>query len=172
MNLLGILKKKYINTLRHSDVELRIRRQLNMTIDVRLIRLLKRLAAQLTVPRNILGEHVLEVGCYYLTRTLESEHNTKILQRHLINLHLLDSGVDDSEAILRMGEGGIISQLLFRIEPIITNCRAIQQSMVIAKKTGDFKNYDKYKKELLRSAVGLAQWMEEHRPDELTNETT
>ena len=88
MNLLGALKRKYDNIIRQRDVESRERRQLNMVVDVRLIALLQHLAAQFTVPRNVLGEHVLEVGCYYLTRAMESEEGTKLLRQHLINVHL------------------------------------------------------------------------------------
>lgn len=116
MNLLGILKRKYDNVIRQRDVELRERRQLNMNIDVRLIGLLKRLTAEFTVPRDIVGEHVLETGCYYLTRAMENEEMVKMLRQHLIDVHLIDNGVDDSEVILRIGEGGSISKLLVQVE--------------------------------------------------------
>ncbi len=119
MNLLGVLKKKYNNVIRQRDVELRERRQLNMNIDVRLIGLLKRLAAQFTVPRDVIGEHVLESGCYYLTRAMENEEMVKMLRQHLIDVHLIDNGIDDNEAILRLGEGGNISELLVQVEPFL-----------------------------------------------------
>lgn len=172
MNLLGILKRKYLNTLQQRDVELRVRRQLNMTIDIRLIELLKNLAAQFTVPRNVLGEHVLEVGCYYLTTAMEREQNTKILRQHLIDVHLIDNGVDDSAAILRMGEGSNVSQLLLQVDPVINCCRALRQSIPIAKKTGNFTYFDKCKKELLQSAIRLVQWLEEQHVGEWVNEET
>ncbi len=172
MNLLGVLKRKYENALRKRDVASRTRRQLNMTVDVRLIGLLKRLAAQFTVPRNIIGEHMLEVGCYYLTRAMESEEKTKILHQHLINVHLIDNGINDSEAVLRIGEGGNISQLLVQAEPLISNCRNLQRALDIAKKTGNTHYLEKRKKELLRSAVMFAFWLEEHNPDEPPNGET
>ncbi|MFC1939287.1 hypothetical protein ACFLXO_01210 [Chloroflexota bacterium] len=166
MNLLGVLKKKYDNMIRQRDVELRERRQLNMSIDVRLIGLLKHMASELTVPRDVLGEHALEVGCYYLTRAMENEEKTGMLRQHLINAHLIDSGVDDSEAILRMGEGGNISKLLVQVSPVLRNWRAIQHAMVVARKTGNFAYLEKCKKQLLRSVVGLALWLEKHHLDE------
>ncbi len=138
MNLLGVLKKKYDNVIRQRDVELRKRRQLNMSIDIRSIYLLKRLAAEFTVPRDVLGEHVLEVGCYYLTRAMESEEETKMLRQHLINVHLIDNGADDSEETLRIGEGGSISKLLVQVEPVLRSWRAFKHALAITKKTGNF----------------------------------
>ncbi len=172
MNLLGVLKKKYNNVLRQRDVELRERRQVNMSIDVRLIGLLKRLAAQFTVPRDIVGEHALETGCYYLTRAMENEEMTKILRQHLINVHLIDNGVDDTEAILRIGEGGSISKLLVQVEPVLRSWRAFKHALTITKRTGNFAYLEKCEKQLLRSAVGLALWVENHHLDEPANSET
>ena len=146
MNLLGVLKKKYDNVISQRDVGLRERQQLNMNIDIRLIGLLKRLAAEFTVPRDVLGEHILEVGCYYLTRAMENEEKTKMLRQHLINVHLIDSGVDDSEVILRIGEGGNISKLLVQVGPVLRSWRAFQHAMVIARKTGNFAYLEKCEK--------------------------
>ena len=143
-----------------------------MNVDVRLIGLLKRLASEFTVPRNVLGEHVLEIGCYYLTRAMESEEKTKILRQHLINVHLIDGGIDDSEAILRMGEGGNISKLLVQVGPVLRSWRAFQHAMVIARKTGNFAYLEKREEQLLRSAVGLALWIEKHHLDEPGNGET
>ena len=71
-----------------------------MMVDERLIDETKDLAAQFTVPRYCLTEHLLETGCYYLTRAMQSEQKTKMLRQHMIHVHLIDSGIDDSEAIL------------------------------------------------------------------------
>ena len=172
MNLLGVLKKKYDNVIRQRDVELRERRQLNMSIDVRLIALLKRLAVEFTVSRDIVGEHVLEVGCYYLTRGMENEEKTKMLRHHLINVHLIDRGVDDNEVILRIGEGGNISKLLVQVIPVLRSWRAFQHALAITKKTGNFAYLEKCEKQLLRSAVGLALWIEKHHLDEPVNSET
>jgi len=172
MNLLGVLKKKYDNVIRQRDVKLRERRQLNMNIDVRLIGLLKRLAAQFTVPRDVLGEHVLETGCYYLTRAMECEEKTKMLQQHLINVHLIDDGVDDSEVTLRIGEGGNISKLLIQVQPVTRSWRAFRHALVITKRTRNFAYLERCEKQLLRSAVGLALWIEKHHLDEVDNGET
>lgn len=169
MNLLGILKKKYNNEIGQRDVELRERRQLNMNVDVRLAGLLKRLAAEFTVPRDVVGEHVLETGCYYLTRVMENEEKTKMLRQHLINVHLIDSGIDDSEIILRIGEGGNISKLLVQVEPVLRSWRAFKQALAITEKTGNLTFLKKYERQLLQSAVGLALWVEKNNLDEPVN---
>lgn len=169
MNLLGVLKRKYNNVIRQRDVELRERQQLNMSIDVRLVGLLKRLAVEFTVPRDIVGEHVLETGCYYLTRAMENEEKTKMLRQHLINVHLIDNGADDSEETLRIGEGGNISKLLVQVRPVLRSWRAFKQALAITKRTGDFAYLEKCEKQLLRSAVGLASWIEKHHLDEPVN---
>ena len=106
MNLVNLLKKKLANEIRKQHMALRQRRQLNMTVDVRLIDETKELAAQFTIPRYCLVEHLLEVGCYYLTRAMENEDKTKMLRHHLdsmgpaffftheINIERLDGGVN------------------------------------------------------------------------------
>ena len=134
--------------------------------------LLKRLTAQFTVPRDVIGEHVLEVGCYYLTRAMESEEKTKMLRRHLISVHLIDGGVDDSEATLRIGEGGNISKLLFQVQPVLRSWRAFKHALAITKKTGNFAYLERCEKQLLRSAVGLASWIEKHHLDEPNSSVT
>lgn len=172
MNLLGVLKKKYKNALWQRGVKLRERQQLNMSIDIRLVGLLKRLAAEFTVPRDIVGEHALETGCYYLNRAMEDEEKTKILRQHLIGVHLIDSGVDDSESILRIGEGGDISKLLAQVEPVLRDWKAFKHALPIAKRTRNFAYVEKFEKQLLQSAVELASWIEKHHLDESVNNET
>jgi hypothetical protein len=169
MNLLSLLRKKYDNEIRKRDVELRKRRQLNMTVDERLIDETKELAAQFTVPRYCLIEHLLETGRYYLTRAMENEDKTKMLRQHLINVHLIDNGIDDSEAILRIGEGSNISKLLIQVRPVLRSLKNLQHALVVVKKTGNIPYLEKYRKELLRSSVEFALWIEKHHLDEPDN---
>ncbi len=143
-----------------------------MTVDERLFGLLKRLAAEFTLPRDIIGEHVLETGCYYLTRAMENEEKSKMLRQHLINVHLIDNGVDDSEVISRIGEGGSISKLLVQVEPVLRSWRAFKHALAITKKTGNFPYLERCEKQLLRSAVGLASWIEKHHLDETDSSVT
>ena len=172
MNLPGVLRKRYKNMLRQREVKLRERHQINMNIDVRLIGSLKRLAAEFTVPRDIVGEHALETGCYYLKRAMEDEEKTKILRQHLIKVHLIDSGVDDNEWISRIGEGGDISKLLVQVKPVLRDWKAFKHALPIARRTRNFAYAEKFEKRLLQSVVGFASWIEKHHLDESVNNET
>jgi len=89
-----------------------------------------------------------------------------MLRHHLINVHLIDNGVDDSEAILRIGEGSNISQLLFQVRPVLRSWKEMQHAFELFKKTGDTSHFKKAERKLLNSVVGFAQWVEHHRLDE------
>lgn len=170
MNILGAIKKRYDDVLRQIGRQTRIRRQLNMKVDMRLKEYLKALQAELGVPRDIVGEHVLEIGCHSVGRILEKEKLAATLRRHLINEHLLDGEMEDSEAMLRLGEGdGSISQLLVQIEPVLHSWRAMQQALMAAKREGDFAPYEAWKKQLMNSAVMLAEWLEKNYVDKPGN---
>ncbi len=167
MNILGALKKKYEDVLRQIGRQTRIRRQLNMNVDLRLREYLKGLHAELGVPRDIVGEHVLEIGCYYLGRILANERPAAILRRHLINDHLLDGKMEDTEVLLRLGEGhGNISELLDRIEPVLYSWRGFQRAFAYAKRTGNFAPFEAWKKHLMNSVVLFAEWLENDYRDE------
>ncbi len=167
MNVLGAIKKKYDDVFSQIGRRTRIRKQLNMKVDLRLHGYLKGLTAESGVPRDIVGEHVLEIGCYYFGRILENEKLATILRHHLTMEHLLNTDVEDSEAILRFGEGdGSISNLLARIEPVLWSWRNLQRAFVIATKKGDFAPYERAKRQLLHSAVTFAEWLEKNYGDE------
>ena len=170
MNLLSILRKRYDNVLKQSEIELRKRCQLNMVVDKRLVKLLKRLAIEFATPRDIVGEHVIEVGCYYLTRAIESEKKTDVLRQHLINVHMVDSGVDDSETILRIGESGNISQLVSKAELVNKSWGKLQRAIAITERTGNLEYLKRCEKELLRAAIDLAIYLKTHHIDELQDD--
>jgi hypothetical protein len=172
MNLVNLLKKKLANEIRKQHTALRQRRQLNMMVDERLINETKDLAAQFTVPRYCLVEHLLETGYYYLTRAIENEKKTKMLRQHLIHVHLIDSGIDDSEAILRIGEGSNISQLLFQIRPVLRSWQTYRHAIVMAKNTRnnrDITYVERCQRKLMESVIMFALWIEQHSLDEPDN---
>ena len=170
MNILGAIKNKYDDVLRQIGRQTRIRKQLNMKVDLRLKEYLKALQAELGVPRDIVGEHVLEIGLHQISRILGDEKLASALRHHLTNDHLLDGEMEDSEAILRLGEGGgSISNLLFQIEPVLHSWRALQQALAFAKRTGDLAPFEAWKKQLMNSAVVLADWLEKNYVGEAGN---
>lgn len=167
MNILSAIKKKYDDTMNQIGRQTRIRHQLNMKVDLRLKEYLKVLQAELGVPRDIIGEHVLETGLHQISRILGKEKLATALRRHLTNGHLLDGEMEDSETMLRLGEGdGSIAGLLVQIEPILYNWRGLQQALVIAKRTGNLAPFEAWKKQLMNSAVVFAEWLEKNYVDE------
>jgi len=169
MNILGLLKKKYHKEIEQREEELRNRKQLNVIVDERLIDEVKRLAAWFETPRYVIVEHALDVACFYLTRTLKNPSKREAVRRHLIKDHLLDSGMDDDEVILRIGEGRYASELLSLTKAIARNYRSLQNAMVIAKRTGNTADFRRSDKRLERSVLTLAFWLESHPLDESGN---
>jgi hypothetical protein len=172
MNILSVLKKKYDNVISRREEEVRGRRQFNMTVDERLIDEVKRLAAEFAVPRYVFGEHALECGSFYLDRAIRNERKREIVRRHLINTHLLDSGADDDEVILRIGEGRYASELLSLTKSVVGSWKVFQQAIYVTKRTGNVKYLEKCQRQLLESAVRLAIWLDSHLLDESENRET
>lgn len=82
--------KKYRKTLekRYKKDEIN-RAQLNFTCDVGLIARLKLLANYLDTPFYPLAEHVLELGISEIAVKIKDSALTELLQRHLLEEHLL-----------------------------------------------------------------------------------
>ena len=74
-----------------------------MTIDAGLVLGVKLLAVILKVPRYVITEHLLQVGSYYISQALEDPEKREELEKHLIDVHLLGSELQDDEDILRLG---------------------------------------------------------------------
>lgn len=169
MNILGLLKKKYNKEIEQRDEDIRERRQFNMIVDARLIDEVKRLAAWFETPRYVIVEHALDVACFYLTRTLKNPSKREAVRRHLIKDHLLDSGMDDDEVILRIGEGRYASELLSLAKSVTRNFRSLQNAIAIAKRTGNTADFKRSEKRLEKSVLTLAFWLESHPLDEPGN---
>ena len=166
MNLFGILKKKPRKKSRTKDIRPGARKQLNMRVNPRLIEYIRLIAVELSQSRDTVGAHCLEVGIYYLKRSLKNEKLANKIRQHLIEVHQLGRGTYDDEQILRIGEGGNIAQLLAKIEPVLKSWRAFQRGMVMTQKTGSLTYIEKYEKQLLRSVVEFAMWLEQNHVDE------
>jgi len=103
MGILRRFRTKYRQLLDRRHVKGIRRRQFNMTIDAELVLGVKFLAAILKVPRYVITEHLLQVGSYHIVQALEDPEKRKELERHLIEVHLLGSELQDDEDILRLG---------------------------------------------------------------------
>ena len=103
---MGILRRfitKYRQLLDHTHVKTVKRKQFNMTIDAELVQGVKFLAMILKVPRYVIVEHLLQVGSYHILQALEDPEKREELEKHLVEVHLLGSELQDDEDILRLG---------------------------------------------------------------------
>ena len=103
MELLRRLKTKYLHLGDRGHVKGIRRRQFNMTIDAQLVLAVKFLAIILKVPRYVITEHLIQVGSYHISQALENPEKRQELEKHLIDVHLLGSELQDDEGILRLG---------------------------------------------------------------------
>ena len=102
---MGILRRfitKYRQLLDRRHVKAIRRRQFNMTIDAQLVLGVKFLALILKVPRYVITEHLLQVGTYHIMQALEDPEKREELEKHLIEVHLLGSELQDDESILEL----------------------------------------------------------------------
>ena len=172
MELIGSLKKKYEKIVRRKLDELKRRKQLNMTVDCRLIDEVKRIAAEFSVPRYVIVEHGLQIACFYLDKILGNPRKRGAVHGHLINDHLLASEVHDDEAILRIGEGRYASELLSLAKRAIQSYKSFRQAVYVFRKTGDIDRAKKAEKQFRRSALELVDWLDTHPLDEAENDET
>ncbi|MFC2071325.1 hypothetical protein ACFLUU_01210 [Chloroflexota bacterium] len=166
MKLPGLLKQKHGRAAQQSVVILRQRKQLNVKVDSRLKSELQRLAVKFSVPRDIVAEHALETGCFYMERSLENEDLVKTVRQHLIDVHQLGEEVNDTKSILRIGEGSNISELLDQVEPVLRSWYAFRRAMAVAQRTEKITYLETCKKQLLREVVKFAMWLEQNHMDE------
>jgi hypothetical protein len=162
MNLLDVFKKKHEKELAASHLDARLRKQLNMMVDYRLCEALKVLSQKITVPRNVVGEHIIEVGSFYVAKAVDDEHKLGLLRKHLIDSHLLDDGYDDDESILRIGEAGSISELLKLAEKVLHRWHTFQRSLGIAEKTNSVDYLNRCQRDFSLASIELAMWLEKH----------
>ena len=104
MDLLHRFKAKYYNRVAKKYVKTIKRRQLNFNCDEHIISGVKFLAVVLEVPVYVIGEHLLQVGCYHILAVIRDEDIKRRLTEHLVKTHLLGDKPIDDEDILRLGD--------------------------------------------------------------------
>jgi hypothetical protein len=113
---------------------------------------------------------VLETGQFYIAKTLNNNKKKEFLREHLINKHLLDSGYNDPEELLRIGEGHYASEFISLSKSIVRNASLFNRSVIEAKRTGSLDNAKMAEKRLLNSALIFANWLWNHPIDGETDE--
>ena len=150
--------------------ELGNKKQYNVNISPRIIQKISKLSAEYSVPRYAIAEHLLETGCFYAFKILESRKKREMLREHIIDIHMLDSDYDDSEEILRLGEGRYASTLLALARGVVRDFRIFERSVSEAKRKHTIDDAEKSKYQLLRSVVNLAMWLARHPLEEPDSE--
>ena len=100
-------------------LELGNKKQYNVNIHPKIINRIRKLSAEYSVPQYAIAEHLLEIGCFYTYKILESLKKREILREHIIDRHMLDSGYDDAEDLMRLGEGRYASELFSMAKVVV-----------------------------------------------------
>jgi len=166
MNILGALKRKHEKQIRQQLHMPGERKQLNFVANTKIIHKVRRLAAEFAVPQYAIAEHLLETGHFYISRILKKRGEREILRGHLIDKHILNSGDDDPEELLRIGEGRYASALISLAKVVVMDFRVLERVWADAKKTANLDDVEKAREKLQNSAFNLAYWLSKHPLEE------
>jgi len=170
MNIIDAFKKKFGNEVVDKEVLYKQRKQLNFEVNAFLKLRLIKLAAEYGVHLYPLMEHISQIGLFYLDKAQENPKIKDIVRNHIIDQHLISSTDTDPEEILRLGEGRYSSELLLLANNVHKKVRKMEKLFYQAQRTGDYHAVERAKKELIRSTLGLAQWLSDHPLDEMEEE--
>lgn len=79
---------------------------------------------------------------------------------------MLDSGYDDAEDLMRLGEGRYASELLLMAKVVVRDFRVLKRALSEAKRTQDFNGVEISRDQLFKSVVILAEWLASHSLEE------
>jgi len=162
MGVKSIFKKPRVQKTRKLKGLSSEREQLNMVVDKRIKGYLEVCKIKLNVNRDIVGEHMLEIGSYYMVKIVNNDESLAKLRRHLVDDHQLEGGRDDTEDILRMGEGHNLNQLMYHVDQIRQIWVDYQTAALYAKRTGNTSQLRKLEKYLHVASVRLAMYLDEN----------
>lgn len=170
MNILDVLKMRHEKQINQEQETINKKKQLNVYVSPEIIEKLKKLAAEFAVPQYAVTAHVLETGHFYVEKTLNNNKKKEFLRKHLIDKHILSSGYNDPEELLRIGEGHYASEFISLSNSIVRNAGLFNRSVIEAKRTGNLDNAKMAEERLLNSALIFANWLWNHPIDEETDE--
>ena len=169
MNIFDVLKQKHTRQLTQ-NLDIPDKKQLNTVVSVRIIKKIRRMAADFAVPRYAVTEHLLQTGHFYVNQILKNRKKKEIIRRHLIERHMLNTGYDDLEEILRIGEERYASEMIALSKIVIRDFRILQRVWKDAGKTGRFDDVEKARKKVVNSALKLADWISSHPLEEVESD--
>jgi hypothetical protein len=169
MNILDALKKKHMKQKGHRMLNFGDKKQYNVTIHPRIIQKVRKLSAEYAVPQYAIAEHVMETGCFYAFKILESRKKREVLREHIIDQHMLNSGYDDPEEIVRLGEGRYAADLLSMARVVVRDFRVLKREVSEANRRKIISGIEEHRRQLLHSVVNLAEWLASHPIEEPDN---
>jgi len=170
MNIFEALKKRHENQIEQERETINEKKQLNVWVSPEIIEKLKRLAAEFAVPQYAVTAQVLETGTFYMEKALNNNKKKEFLRQHLIDKHILSSGSNDPEELLRIGEGHYASEFISLSNSIVRNAGLFNRSVSEAERTRNLDNAKMAEERLLNSALIFAHWLWKHPIDEETDE--
>jgi hypothetical protein len=93
-----------------------------------------------------------------------------MLREHIINKHMLDSGHDDPEELLRLGEGRFASELFSLAKGVLRDYKILRRAVSEAKSEHNLEDAEESRNRFFRSAVIFADWLAKHPLEELEDE--
>jgi len=170
MNIFEALKKRHENQIEQERETINEKKQLNVWVSPEIIENLKRLAAEFAVPQYAVTAQVLETGTFYIEKALNNNKKKELLRQHLIDKHILGSGDNDPEELLRIGEGHYASEFILLSNSIVRNAGLFNRTVIEAKSTRNLDNVNMAEERLRNSALIFAKWVWNHPIDEETDE--
>ncbi len=133
--------------------------QFNIVIDKEIRNKVQELATRLRINQSALSEHLLQVALFYTNIAIKDEEKQNILEKHLINAHLLDKNVGNEETIIRIGEASDNWLLLKHSEQVIARVRQATQALGMAMRTGNRHLLAKAERELMDEVLKFTEWI-------------
>jgi hypothetical protein len=122
------------------------------------------------VPQYAVTRHVLETGIFYIEKVLNNKKKKEFLREHLIEKHMLSTGYNDPEELLRIGEGHYAFEFISLSNAIVRNAGLFNRSVIEAKRKGNLDSAKMAEERLLSSALIFADWLRNHPIDEEATE--
>ena len=169
MSIIDALKKRHQKQTGRKQHTIGKKKQLNVVVSPETIQMIRRLAAEIAVPRYAITEHILETGHFYISRILKSRRKRDILRKYIINVHMLDVGRCPEE-ILRIGEGRYALEIISLAKNVIKDFNFLKRAWVDAKRSGNLENLEITRRKTMNSALIFAEWLSTHPLEESETE--
>jgi len=166
MSIFELFKKK-TDYITEETSKVKSRKQLNVTVSPRTFERIRHLSAELSVPRYIIAEHLVDVGYFYVTRILDNPQRRALLRKHLIDQHLLNTISSDPEEVLRSGEGHYKSELIELSIKLLRAANEFRKAIAYTQKTGDAKPLNAAERNFNYAGLVLADWFSKNPLDEI-----